>query len=67
LYTRTGTGLLAGRNEAMQASIKRLQQKIDSEDVRINRYADQLRKQFTNMDTQVAGQNALSTYLAKLG
>jgi flagellar hook-associated protein 2 len=67
LYTRTGTGLLAGRTEAMQAQVKRLQKKIDSEDVRINRYADQLRKQFTAMDTNVAQTNSLSTYLAKLG
>lgn len=66
VYTRTGTGLLAGRNEAMQAQVKRLQKKIDSEDVRINRYAEQLRKQFTAMDTQVASQNSLSTYLARL-
>jgi len=67
LFTRTGTGLIAGRTDALTSRNKTLQKRIDSEDARINRYADQLRKQFTNMDTQVAGSNSLSTYLAKLG
>lgn len=67
LFTRTGTGLLVGRSDSLTARNKALQKRIDSEDVRINRYADQLRKQFTNMDTQVASSNSLSTYLAKLG
>jgi flagellar capping protein FliD len=66
-FTRTGTGLLVGKSDALSASVKRLQTRIDSEDVRINRYADQLRKQFTAMDTQVSAYNAQSSYLTQLG
>lgn len=62
-FTRTGTGLLATRNEALTATAKRLQGRIDKEEIRINRYAELLRKQFTRMDTQVASYNAQSTYL----
>ncbi len=64
-FTRTGTGLLAGRNDALTAATKRLQARIDREDTRINRYAEMLRKQFTQMDTQVASYNAQSSYLTQ--
>lgn len=64
-FTKTGTGLIAGRTDAMTATTKRLQDRIDAEEIRINRYADQLRKQFTTMDTQVAAWNAQSTYLSR--
>jgi flagellar hook-associated protein 2 len=66
-FTKSGTGLMAGRNDAMAATTKRLQSRIDAEEIRINRYADQLRKQFTTMDTQVAAWNAQSSYLSKQG
>jgi flagellar hook-associated protein 2 len=65
MFTKSGTGLLANRTEAMNATSKRLQSRIDREDIRINRYADQLRKQFTQMDTAVAGWNAQGNYLAR--
>jgi len=64
-FTRTGTGLLVGRSDALSATTKRLQSRIDAEETRINRYADMLRKQFTQMDTQVASYNAQSTYLTQ--
>jgi flagellar hook-associated protein 2 len=64
-FTRTGTGVLATRNEALTATTKRLQGRIDKEEIRINRYADLLRKQFTRMDTQVASYNAQSSYLTQ--
>ncbi len=62
-FTRTGTGLLVGRSDALTAATKRLQKRIDADEVRINRYAEQLRKQFTQMDTKVASYNAQSSYL----
>jgi len=65
VFTKTGSGLIAGRTDAMTATVKRLQDRIDAEEVRINRYADQLRKQFTAMDQSVAAWNAQSTYLTK--
>lgn len=64
-FTRTGTGLLAIKNESLTASTKRLQTRIDREDVRINRYADLLRKQFTAMDTQVSSYNSQASYLSQ--
>jgi flagellar hook-associated protein 2 len=64
-FTSTGTGLIQVRTDAMTASNKRLQTRIDAEETRINRYAEQLRKQFTTMDTQVAAWNAQGTYLTK--
>ncbi|MES1189418.1 MAG: flagellar filament capping protein FliD [Myxococcales bacterium] len=66
LFTKTGTGIMAGRTDAMNATTKRLQSRIDREEIRINRYADQLRKQFTQMDTTVASWNAQSSYLSQL-
>ncbi|HYQ16330.1 MAG TPA: flagellar filament capping protein FliD [Polyangiaceae bacterium] len=66
-FSRTGTGLLAMRSDALTATTKTLQSRIDSEETRINRYADQLRKQFTQMDTQVAAYKSQSSYLTSAG
>jgi flagellar capping protein FliD len=56
---------MAGRSDALTATTKRLQSRIDREEIRINRFAEQLRKQFTTMDTTVAAWNAQSTYLSQ--
>ncbi len=66
IFTKAGSGLLVGRSEALTAATKRLQGRIDAEETRINRYAEQLRKQFTRMDTTVASWNAQSNYLNQL-
>ena len=63
-FTRRDTGLLSIKNTALTDQTKRLQARIDREETRINRYADLLRKQFTQMDTQVAGWNAQGNYLS---
>ncbi len=65
MFTAAGTGLLVGRSDALTATTKRLQGRIDNEEIRINRYADQLRKQFTAMDTQVAAWHAQGAYLTR--
>ncbi|MDF3065117.1 MAG: Flagellar hook-associated protein FliD [Polyangiaceae bacterium] len=64
-FTRTGTGLLATRSDSLTSSVKRYQTRIDREDVRINRYAEMLRKQFTAMDTKVSGYNSQASYLSQ--
>jgi flagellar hook-associated protein 2 len=64
-FTKAGTGMMAIRSDAMTATTKRLQDRIDREEIRINRYAEQLRKQFTQMDTTVAAWNAQSSYLSR--
>jgi flagellar hook-associated protein 2 len=66
-FTRLGTGRLVTRSEALTTTTRRLQGRIDSEDARINRYADQLRKQFTQMDSQVAAYKNQSSYLTSAG
>jgi flagellar hook-associated protein 2 len=65
MFTRVDTGLLVNRSNTFTAQGKALQKRIDAEDTRINRYADQLRKQFTNMDTQVASFNNQAAYLSR--
>jgi len=66
IFTKSSTGLMANRSDALAATTKRLQSRIDSEETRINRYAEQLRKQFTTMDTSVAAWNAQGSYLTSL-
>jgi flagellar hook-associated protein 2 len=63
-FTAKDTGLLSSRSEAMQKRVKSYQDRIDREEIRINRYGDLLRKQFTAMDTQVASWNQQSSYLS---
>jgi flagellar hook-associated protein 2 len=63
-FTRRDTGLLTVKSTALTEQTKRLQARIDKEETRINRYADLLRKQFTQMDTKVAAYNAQSSYLS---
>ncbi|HEY6557969.1 MAG TPA: flagellar filament capping protein FliD [Polyangiaceae bacterium] len=65
-FTTTGTGLLATRTDALQGKAKLLQERAEREQDRLNRYADMLRKQFTNMDSTVAGYNAQFNYVSKL-
>ncbi len=65
VFTKAGSGLLVGRSDALTATTKRLQGRIDREEIRINRYAEQLRKQFTAMDTQVAAWNTQGNYLSR--
>lgn len=65
-FTARDKGLLTIKSNALGDQNKRLQARIDREEVRINRYAELLRKQFTTMDTQVAGWNAQGNYLSGL-
>jgi len=61
-FTQSGTGLIASRQETMNSRSKALKQRIDSEEERLARYADALRKQFTVMDGTVAANNANASY-----
>lgn len=63
-FTARDKGLLTIKSNALGDQTRRLQTRIDREEVRINRYAELLRKQFTQMDTAVAGWNAQGNYLA---
>jgi flagellar hook-associated protein 2 len=65
-FTKSGTGLLVTRTETLNKRVSSLKAQIEREDTRINRYADQLRKQFTQMDTMVSAWNAQGSYLNRL-
>jgi flagellar hook-associated protein 2 len=67
VFTRTGSGLLVNKSDSLSSASKRLQGRIDSEETRVNRYADMLRKQFSLMDTLVSGYKSQSTYLTSAG
>lgn len=57
------TGVLALRKDALERRAKSLNEQVAREGVRLDRYADSLRKQFTVMDTTVAANNSQLQYL----
>jgi flagellar hook-associated protein 2 len=59
-------GTISLRSDSLSARAKSLRDAADRENDRLNRYADALRKQFTAMDTTVAGNNAQMTYISKM-
>ncbi|MCA9594304.1 MAG: flagellar filament capping protein FliD [Myxococcales bacterium] len=65
-YTQTGTGIIASRNEGLEARAKSLDDSVDREQTRLDAYAEMLRKQFQSMDTQVAAFNSQLDYLSKI-
>jgi flagellar hook-associated protein 2 len=62
-FTQSGTGLIASRQSAFDSRAKALTSRIDREQLRLDRYADALRKAFTVMDGTVASNNATFSYL----
>ena len=64
----TGTGgTLTTRSEALTNRGKSLTDQANREQDRLDRYAEALRKQFTAMDGTVASNQALITYLQRIG
>jgi flagellar hook-associated protein 2 len=59
-------GTVSLRSDSLSARAKSLRDAADRENNRLNRYADSLRKQFTAMDTTVAGNNAQMTYITQM-
>lgn len=60
------SGTLALRRDALEANQKSLDDRATREQDRLTRYAEALRKQFTQMDSTVAANQALLTQLSKL-
>lgn len=58
-------GSLQLRQDAINASIKRNQQRQDELNQRLTGYEDRLRAQFSALDTQMSSLNALSSYVTK--
>jgi flagellar hook-associated protein 2 len=65
--TLTGSGTLALRKQSLDDQAKRLDTDAAKEQTRLDDYADQLRKQFTTMDTSVAANQSLLAQLNKIG
>ena len=59
-------GTVSLRSDSLSARAKSLRDAADRENTRLNRYADALRKQFTAMDTTVAGNNAQMSYINQM-
>jgi flagellar hook-associated protein 2 len=65
--TLAGTGTLALRQQSFDDQAKKLDDDAAAEQTRLDDYADQLRAQFTVMDTTVAANQALLQQLTKIG
>lgn len=59
-------GTVSLRSDSLSSRARSLRDAADREQLRLNRYADALRKQFTAMDTMVAGTNAQMTYISQM-
>ncbi|MCH2111131.1 MAG: flagellar filament capping protein FliD, partial [Polyangiaceae bacterium] len=62
-YTDVGTGLLAGRKDALDSSIKLFQAQATRESTRLDRMEERLRASLAVMDAQVAQSNTAMSYL----
>jgi flagellar hook-associated protein 2 len=63
-FGQTSTGLIASRQTSTQTRIGDLNDRIAREQDRLTAYADNLRKQFTQLDKLMSGTNQTSSYLA---
>jgi flagellar hook-associated protein 2 len=59
-------GLLTTRKQMLESRGRTIDERIDTEQKRLDRYAESLRKQFVSMDTTVAGNYAELDYLTRL-
>jgi flagellar hook-associated protein 2 len=57
------SGSLQARKDGLESRAKSLDDRVTREEARISRYSEQLRKQFTAMDSTVAGYNDQLSYL----
>jgi flagellar hook-associated protein 2 len=60
-------GTVALRSDSLTSRAKSLRDQAGREQDRLSRYGETLRKQFTAMDTTVAGNQSLLSYLTRLG
>lgn len=65
-FTETGTGLLTSRKSMLNDRAKDLTERADREQTRLDRYAEQLRKQFSSVEGSIAGSYSDLDYLMSL-
>jgi len=63
--TNSGTGMLKGRKDSVNSSLKRIDTKITSMEARLEQRQKTLEAQFSAMETLVSGLNAQSSYLTQ--
>lgn len=63
--TLGGSGLLTGRMEGLNASVKGISKERDALNSRLNTIEDRYRRQYTKLDATLSGMNATSTYLSQ--
>lgn len=66
-FNETGTGLVATRKETLEQRAKAVDARVEREQKHLAWYEDMLRRQFSVMDGSVAGSNAQTDYLNKIG
>lgn len=59
------TGVLTGRLNGLNASVKGLSKERDTINSRLNTIEDRYRRQYSKLDTTLSGMNATSTYLSQ--
>lgn len=64
-FNQSGTGLIAARKDALASRAKTIDGRVTSEQARLDRYAELLRKQFQAMDQSVSISNTQTDYLNK--
>lgn len=65
-FVAPSTGMLALKGETLESRAKTLDDQVEREETRLDRYADSLRRQFTQMDGVVSAYNAQLDYLVRL-
>lgn len=63
--TNSGTGMLKGRKDSINTSLKRIDSKIASMEARLEQRQKTMEAQFSAMETLVSGLNAQSSYLTQ--
>jgi flagellar hook-associated protein 2 len=64
-FDQSGTGLFASRENSITSNLKDLGDRIDTEQARLDDYANQLRTQFTALDNTMSGTSQDMSYLTK--
>jgi flagellar hook-associated protein 2 len=60
-----GSGLLTGRLDGLNSSVKGISKERDAINARLNSVEDRYRRQYTKLDATLSGMNATSTYLSQ--
>lgn len=65
-FNQTGTGMLITKRSTLDANAKRMQERADDEQSRLDNYRAKLEKQFQAMDDAMTAASSTSAYLTKL-